>query len=433
MNLADASKVVGSTGSYVDIPKNAKRIGYNSTPYLIVSPHSDLNKTTIFIYFHSLDEHFVSAIESIDVIAEVTKIPIITFEYVGFYQDSKFTPGNFLCELLDMFDLAIHTNEVENVFFIASGEGAMAAMELIDSCRKQKQSVGGCVFLNPCGVKASNYKSNKYSSIFLHSDLPDQKKNSSRLSKKFKSAKCYSFRTQLKNIIKEETDNVISYITEMVSKTTGVKSFSNESLVFDKPSIYKEPIDVLRDTITDEETCQILIANGFFSLDVIQLMSIDELKNLLFPLDLTPEKKNNVIMIITETIRKLNNRSSDNLAPSSSLVASSTTTPQIYVPDPFSKFECTQHKERLSLKIGEPLIDRLIQSHGNQTPQILVQSKRRTKPKQVSESIPFVPLTISFCSESKPEESASDVLQKRKPKQAKRRGGSWKPTDGPIL
>ena len=144
--LGEVAKYLKEHNSYQHIPSDVKRFGSCRMPYEIIEPRKDPFDVVI-IYFHGIDESFETARTRASVITEITHIPTIVFEYCGFFEGSAFSTEFLLCSLLGMYAMALQRVRPNKVFLLSNAEGSEAAVELIESCRKQKLAIGGAMFI----------------------------------------------------------------------------------------------------------------------------------------------------------------------------------------------------------------------------------------------------------------------------------------------
>ncbi|EDR22298.1 hypothetical protein EDI_106670 [Entamoeba dispar SAW760] len=322
--FSKVSHLLMTNNDYGYLPKETKRLGYYNTPYVITQPHGEFNEDSAIIYCHSIKETFEQSIESIHLIAEITKMQVLCFEYCGFYEGSTYSKEVLLCSLLDLYQYILRTIKTNQIYLIGNCEGCFPVMLLVESCRKQKLSISGVILMNPCELQTSKFHSTKYDGCVLSSNIVQIRGKAKKLAKKFHHCKEIFFNTTELNLLEEETDKVLKSIVDIISieiPDMG-KKMNEEELILEKPSIYKDPFELINEIVCDYELSTILLNNGYFSLDIITLMGDDDINSL----QINDKQKIHLKNVITS----LQHTTSDSdLAPSSSLSSSICCTPSL--------------------------------------------------------------------------------------------------------
>ena len=314
------------TNEYPTLPSNIQRIGYFSTPYKIITPKEQSTKESIIIYCRSINETFEESLNNIQIIVEIIKIPILCFEYCGFYEGSTFSKGNILGSLLDIHQFVCQMN-MKKIYVVGNREGCFASLLFVESCRKQHVELHGILLLNPMEYDDVKIKKNKYNSIVLYSDLPQALQLKKYIMKKFTKAKEIKCETTQWDLFIEEMDTIIKSLVELVSIDNPHLSnvMNEEMLVFEKPNEYQNPVDSLNKITKDNEITTVLINNGYFNQqDLFEMTDID-----VSFLPLSDEQKTKVLEII-HSIQRLKGKGSD--APLQSLTSSTFDTPTQSIP-----------------------------------------------------------------------------------------------------
>ncbi|ELP93873.1 hypothetical protein EIN_177600 [Entamoeba invadens IP1] len=290
-------------GRYPLLPKDVQTTGYYKTPYVLVNPSNTNQSDSIIIFCHRVYSSLSTSLTSANLLAEITGLPVLCFEYPGFYPNTTFSKASLLCALLDIYQFSSSTLHKDGIYIVGDLEGCYPAMHLVDCLRKQKQSLSGVILLNPIEVKASRYKCMKFKGCIVCSDEEPYKRKSRKLARKFCKCKEVILKTSKLDILNEETDEVLKCIIALIKmEMVDLKELCCEELIIQKPQQYYSPIEIVTGLVGDTELATLLLTNGYFSAEIIALMTTDEINNL----KLCEKHKK----IVSAVIQQLNSRSS---------------------------------------------------------------------------------------------------------------------------